>query len=104
MTTFHTVIYRLDWMRAVSVLWKTLANGEANYGLVEEVKLRKRSEILRWLAVAKSLLDTVLTVAPSVVISLLLLSGDIEEDPGPGGKLNYQPSLASLTHSLSLEI
>ena len=89
MTTFHTVVHRLDWMRAVSVLRKTLANDEAVHGLVEEVELRNRSEILRWLAVAKSLLGTAVAVAASVVISLLLMSGDIEEDPGPGGR--YQP-------------
>ena len=86
MTNFHTVIHRLDWMRAVSVLRKTLAKDEAVHGLLEEVELRNRSEILRWLAVAKSLLDTVVAVAASVVISLLLMSGDVEEDPGPGGR------------------
>ena len=76
-------------MKAVSDLMKVLANDETNYRLVEEVELRNRSEILRWLAVAKSLLDTVVAMAASVVISLLLMSGDIEEDPGPGGR--YQP-------------
>ena len=94
----YIVIRRLDWMRAVSVLRKILAKDEANYGCVK-LELRNRSEILRWLAVAKSLLDIVLAVAASVVISLLLMSGDVEEDPGPGGRLSYQPSLASLTHS-----
>ena len=89
MTNFHTVVYRLDWVRAVSVLRKALTKDEAVHGLLEEVELRNRSEILRWLAVAKSLLDTVVAVAASVVISLLLMSGDIEEDPGPGGR--YQP-------------
>ena len=69
----------------MSVLWKILACDDAKRGLVEEVELRNRSEILRWLAVAKSLLDTVLAVAASVVNSLLLMSGDVEEDPGPGG-------------------
>ena len=70
----------------MSILKKALANDEAKHGLDEEVELTKRSEILRWLAVAKSLLDIVLAVAASVVISLLLMSGDVEEDPGPGGR------------------
>ena len=89
MTTFHIGIHRLDWLRAVSILRKLLANDEAK-------QQRNKSEIVRCLAVAKALLDTVLAVAASVVISLLLMSGDVEEDPGPGG------SLASLIHSSSL--
>ena len=36
--------------------------------------------------VNKSLLDTALSVSASVVMSLLLLSGDIEENPGPGSQ------------------
>ena len=86
MTTFHTVILRLDWLKAVSVLRKTLATDEIKHGAVKEVELGKRSEILRWLAVTKALLDTVLAVAASIVIFLLLMSGDIEVDPGPGGR------------------
>ena len=37
------------------------------------------------LAVAISQLDIVSSVAASVVKSLLLMSGDVEENPGPGG-------------------
>ena len=62
-----------------------LTNGKTRSSIVKEVELGKRSEILRWLARAKSLLDTVLSAAASVIDSLLLMSGDVEENPGPGG-------------------
>ena len=84
-TNFHTVLLTLDWLRAVSMLRKTLANDETKHGVVNENELRKRCDILRWLAVAKALLDTVLSVAASVIVSKLLMSGDVEKNPGPGG-------------------
>ena len=37
------------------------------------------------LAVAKAVLDVALSVAASVILSLLLLAGDVEENPGPVG-------------------
>jgi hypothetical protein len=37
------------------------------------------------LAVAKAVLDVALSVAASVILSLLLISGDVEENPGPVG-------------------
>ena len=40
----------------------------------------------RTLVLANSMLDTTLSVAASVIMSLLLLSGDIEENPGPGSR------------------
>ena len=81
------VTLKLDWLRAVSILKKELTNGETKCTIiiVKEVELGKRSEILRWLAMAKSLLDTVLSADASVIDSLLLMSGDVEENPGPGG-------------------
>ena len=82
----RTVILRLDWMRAVSILRKTLTNDETKHGVVKEVELGKRSEILRWLAVARAPLDTVLSVASSVIVSKLMISGDVEKNPGPGGR------------------
>ena len=43
-----------------------------------------RREDLRILYLVNSILDIALSVAASVVASLLLLSGDIEQNPGPG--------------------
>ena len=44
----------------------------------------KRREDLRILYLVNSILDVALSVAASVIASLLLLSGDIEQNPGPG--------------------
>ena len=51
----------------------------------EEAVIRSKWEVSRVLAVARALLDVVLSVAASVIFSLLLISGDVEENPGPGG-------------------
>ena len=53
----------------------------------EEAVIRNKWEVSRVLAVARVLLDVVLSVAASVILSLLLISGDVEENPGPGGNL-----------------
>ena len=68
-------------MRALSILRKTLAKNDET-----KVGLWKRSEILRWLAVAKAVLDFVLSVASSIIVSKLMTSGDVEKNPGPGGR------------------
>ena len=75
----------------MSILWRRLANKqdlvEELYYLdtdVEVVVMTKREGT--WvLAVAKAMLDVTLSVAASVILSLLLLSGDVEENPGPLG-------------------
>ena len=51
----------------------------------KEAVIRNKWEVSRLLAVARVLLDVVLSVAASVILSLLLISGDVEENPGPGG-------------------
>ena len=55
---------------------------------VEIVIMTKREDT--WvLTASKAMLDVVLSVAASVILSLLLLSGDVEENPGPlGGVVN----------------
>ena len=53
----------------------------SNHGDKQAV-IRKKWEVSRVIGV---LLDVVLSVAASVTFSLLLISGDVEENPGPGG-------------------
>ena len=54
-----------------------------------EVVIMIRREGTWVLAVAKAVLDVVLSVAASVILSLLLISGDVERNPGPlGGSHN----------------
>ena len=55
-----------------------------------EVVIMTKQEGTWVLAAAKAMLDVVLSVSASVILSLLLLSGDVEENPGPlGGILQY---------------
>ena len=71
-------------VRILSLLW-VLINKQ-----VEIVALKfgslviKRREDLRILYLVNCILDVALSVAASVIASLLLLSGDIEQNPGPG--------------------
>ena len=83
----------VDCVRSLRVVWKALATKQ---GLVEklhyvdhdtevEVTIMTKRECTWVLAVANAVLDVVLSVAASVISSLLLLSGDVEENPGPLG-------------------
>ena len=81
----------VDCVRSLSVVWKVLASKQdlvenLHYvGTEIEVGIMTKSEGTWELVVAKAMLDFVLSVAASVILSLLLLSGDIEENPGPIG-------------------
>ena len=44
----------------------------------------KRKEDLTKLYLVNSILDIILSVAATVISCMLLLSGDIEQNPGPG--------------------
>ena len=46
--------------------------------------MTKRREDLTKLYLVNSILDIILSVAATVISSMLLLSGDIEQNPGPG--------------------
>ena len=87
----HAVMLSVDCVRSLSVVWKVLASKQ---DLVEklhyvdtevEVIIMTKHEGTWILAVAKGVLDVVLSVAASVISSLLLISGDVEENPGPLG-------------------
>ena len=85
----HVVVYTVDCVRALTVLWKILAGKQVEKlhyvdAEVEVVIMTKREGVLV-LTVAKAMLEVVLSVAASVISSLLLLSGDVEENPGPIG-------------------
>ena len=79
----------MDCVRALAVLWKTLADKQVeklHYGDTEvEIVIMTKREGAWVLAMAKAMLEVVLSVAASVISSLLLLSGDVEENPGPVG-------------------
>ena len=95
----HAVIQTVDCLRSLSVLWKALTSKQdlvekLDYVYTEvEVVIMTRHEGAWILAVAKAVLDVVLSVAASVIVSLLLLSGDVEENPGPLGGILYIDSM-----------
>ena len=94
-TIMHSVIQIVDYLRSLSVLWKALANKQDLVEKLHYVDTKVQVVIMTklqgtWvLAVAKTVLDVALSVAASVILSLLLISGDVEENPGPiGGIIN----------------
>ena len=77
----------MELLRSLSVLWMALtAKQEEHRGLDKEER-----KCLWVLTVARASMDVVMSVAASVILSLLLNSGDIEENPGPGtgGRSGY---------------
>ena len=92
---YYSVIQTVDCLISLSVLWKTLAKKQ---DLVEklhyvdtkvEVVIMTKHQGTWVLAVAKAVLDVTLSLAASVILSLLLmLSGDVEENPGPVGGIS----------------
>ena len=75
-------------MERVLTLLRVLINKRME---IVDVKLKqngtlmtKRREELTKLYLVNSILDIILSVAATVLSSLLLLSGDIEQNPGPG--------------------
>ena len=82
----------MDCARALTVLLKTLSNEPVKVlhyvdTDVEVVIMTKQEGVCVLAAVANATLDLVFSMAASVILSLLLLAGDVEENPGPvGGK------------------
>ena len=77
---FYPGIHTLDWQTAPSVLWNTLANKQVERsGYGDGKVLRKKREA------SSDQLEIVSLVAAPVINSLLLRSGDVEKNPGPGG-------------------
>lgn len=84
----HAIFHVIDWQSASSVLWKVLTDEHCqvdsfDYG-------QNESTSLRVMAMTRSSLDVVLSVATTVVFTLLLKSGDIEKNPGPGGNEGHR--------------
>lgn len=77
------VFHDVDSLRALSVLWKMLTIKQEESCAVDE-GVADKGESVWVLAVARSSLDVVMSVTASVILSLLLISGDVEENPGPG--------------------
>ena len=82
-TLLYAVLHNMDLLRCLSLLWMALAGKQQEHcGLDKETTNERRC--LWVLSVARALMDVVMSVAASVISSLLLNSGDVEENPGPG--------------------
>ena len=92
----HSVIQTVDCLISLSVLWKALANKQDLVEKLHYVDTKVYVEVVitiklqgTWvLAVSKAVLDVALSLAASVILSLLLISGDVEENPGPVGGIS----------------
>ena len=86
----HADLHRLKWLGALSGLWKALTSERiiSSYhrkGKKAVLWHKLRDCVTKGSVVTIALLDTVTSVAASVITTLLLISGDVEENPGPGG-------------------
>ena len=95
----------VDCVRSLSAVWKALASKQDlveklhYFGTEIEVEIMTKHEGTWVLVVAKAMLDVVLSVAASVILSLLLLSGDVEENPGPlGGIILHHAYIVAIKH------
>ena len=78
------IVHALDIQRVFSLL-SILTSGQVEiYNLRIDQKGRVMKKDLKILCFLKCILDVAMSIAASVIVSLLLLSGDIEQNPGPG--------------------
>ena len=87
MVFIYAVVHILDWQRALSNLTKTIAMIQIKRSICEDKKtiLADMKHFLMYvLALMNALLDAISSVAASVTFSRLLISGDVESNPGPG--------------------
>ena len=81
------MLHILDWQRALSNLTKTIAMIPIKSSSRDDKKtvLTDIKDFLMYvLALMNALLDVISSVAASVIFSRLLISGDVESNPGPG--------------------
>ena len=81
------MLHILDWQRALSNLTKTIAVIQIKRSSCDDRKtiLTDIKDFLMYvLALMNALLDATSSVAASVIFSRLLISGDVESNPGPG--------------------
>ena len=96
-----TVLHVLGWLSALSL---TLKEGNILSHLRIDRGAEDETECVWILPATEASLDIDTSVALSVIVSLLLISGDVEENPGPGhrGKSSYFCASVSYSYKLSL--
>ena len=81
------MLHILDWQRALSNLTKTIAMIQIKSSSCDDRKTiftDIKDFLMCVLALMNALLDATSSVAASVIFSRLLISGDVESNPGPG--------------------
>ena len=74
----------LDWQRGLSNLLKILSMDNSSTG-DEKTTITKIKDFFKYsVLVTQALLDTLTSLAASVILILLLICGDVESNPGPG--------------------
>ena len=77
-------LHLLDWQRGLSILLKILSMDNSSTG-DGKTTLTKIKDFFKYsVLVTQALLDTLLSLAASVILILLLICGDVESNPGPG--------------------
>ena len=87
MLFIHAVLHTLDWQRTLSNLTRTIIMIQIKYSSCEEKKTiftDIKIVFMCALALMNALLDVIMSVDASVIFSRLLISGDVESNPGPG--------------------
>ena len=79
----HTALPNMDCLRSLSAFWIALVGEHKDFCEFGKTTANER-RCLWLLTVARASMDVVMSVAASVIFSLLLISGDVEENPGPG--------------------
>ena len=87
----YTVLHTLDWQRALSNVIVTVQVATTKLKSSTDLNKKKttllaraKDSLMYALVLTNALLDATLSVASSVVVSRLLISGDVESNPGPG--------------------
>ena len=83
----HAVMYMLDWQNSMSNPWKIETLTQADDIVV--ISNKNKMTVLQVVHVVIASLETTLSAAASVIFSQLLMSGDVEQNPGPGIDSKY---------------
>ena len=81
-SSFFVVLCLLDWQSVPDLLWKK-TSGRFTFTSGKKV-LKRRTIVLIRRKVVITMLESTLSMASNLIGTLLLMSGDVELNPGPG--------------------
>ena len=80
-------MYMLNWQNSLSNPWKIETLTQADDKVVA-FSNQNKTTVIQVLHVVIASLETTLSAAASVIFSQLLMSGDVEQNPGPGMEMS----------------